>query len=237
MSPSVSPDMSRDIAGAGVRYLPAKLEAVGVPPEDIGSSHPMRKITESVADDPSNWTPEVARQVGGFFDEMAAGWAASGNRARGQVVLEDLLKRSELPSGLVVELGAGTGSGTVLLQQHFEHVLAGDLSSEMLRRLPQELGSRLQLDSSALPFATGSVPAVACVNMMLFADEVVRVLTADGVLIWVNSIGERTPIYLSADRIAQALAVQVADSELGGSFEVTASTAHWGTWAVARRQR
>ncbi|MCX6525253.1 MAG: class I SAM-dependent methyltransferase [Actinobacteria bacterium] len=229
--------MSRGRTGAEVHYLPALLEAVGEPPEDIGSSHPMRKVTEDVADDPRSWTPAIAKQVAGFFDEMAAGWAASGNRARGQVVLEDLLTRSELPSGLLVELGAGTGSGTVLLQQHFEHVLAGDLSAEMLKRLPEELASRLQLDSSALPFATGSVTAVACVNMMLFADEVVRVLTSDGVLIWVNSIGERTPIYLSADRIAQALAVQVADSELGGSFEVTASTAHWGTWAVARRQR
>ena len=224
------------MTGAGVQYLPALLEVVGEPPEDIGSSHPMRKITEDVADDPRSWTPAIAKQVAGFFDEMAAGWAASGNRARGQVVLEDLLTRSELPSGLVVELGAGTGSDTVLLQQHFEHVLAGDLSAEMLKRLPEELASRLQLDSSALPFATGSVTAVACVNMMLFADEVVRVLTSDGVLIWVNSIGERTPIYLSADRIARALAAQVADSELGGSFEVTASTAHWGTWAVARRQ-
>ncbi|CAB4981946.1 MAG: methyltransferase domain-containing protein [Actinobacteria bacterium] len=233
----MGPGMGPGMTGSGVQYLPAKLEAVGEPPEDIGSSHPMRKVTEDVADDPRSWTPAVAKQVAGFFDEMAAGWAASGNRARGQVVLEDLLTRSEVPSGLVVELGAGTGSGTVLLQQHFEHVLAGDLSSEMLKRLPPELASRLQLDSSALPFATGSVTAVACVNMMLFADEVVRVLTADGVLIWVNSIGERTPIYLSADRIAQALAVQVADSELGGSFEVTASTAHWGTWAVARRQR
>lgn len=229
--------MSRGRTGAEVHYLPALLEAVGEPPEDIGSSHPMRKITEDVADDPRSWTPAIAKQVAGFFDEMAAGWAASGNRARGQVVLEDLLTRSELPSGLLVELGAGTGSGTVLLQQHFEHVLAGDLSAEMLKRLPEELASRLQLDSSALPFATGSVTAVACVNMMLFADEVVRVLTSDGVLIWVNSIGERTPIYLSADRIAQALAAQVADSELGGSFEVTASTAHWGTWVVARRQR
>ena len=232
----MSPGMSRGMTGAEVHYLPALLEAVGEPPEDIGSSHPMRKITEDVADDPRSWTPAIAKQVAGFFDEMAAGWAASGNRARGQVVLEDLLTRSELPSGLVVELGAGTGSGTVLLQQHFEHVLAGDLSAEMLKRLPEELASRLQLDSSALPFATGSVTAVACVNMMLFADEVVRVLTSDGVLIWVNSIGERTPIYLSADRIARALAAQVADSELGGSFEVTASTAHWGTWAVARRQ-
>jgi len=218
-----------------VTYLDAVLVPQGEPPEDIGSTHPMRQITEAVAADPLSWTPQVAQQVAGFFDEMASGWAASGNRARGQVVLHDLLSRSELTVGVVVELGAGTGSGTALLQQQFEHVIAGDLSSEMLKRLPPDLASRVQLDSSALPFATGSVQTLACVNMMLFADEVVRVLEADGVLIWVNSIGDRTPIYLSADRIAQALSAQVRQHESGGRFEVTASTAEWGTWVVARR--
>ena len=208
-----------------VTHLPALLTPVGEPPEDIGSAHPMRQITEAVADDPLAWTPQVAQQVAGFFDEMAEGWAASQSRGRGQEVLQDLLSRSELPTGVVVELGAGTGSGTALLQQHFEQVIAGDLSAEMLKRLPKELGQRVQLDSSALPFATGAVSVLACVNMMLFADEVVRVLAVDGVLIWVNSIGDRTPIHLSAERIAHALPAQ---------FEVTASTANWGTWVLAR---
>jgi len=130
-----------------VQYLPAVLHPVGEPPEDVGSSHPMRKITEAVADDPLSWTPLAAEQVAGFFDEMARSWAVSGNRARGQEVLQDLLSRS--------------------------------------------------------------------------------VLAADGVLIWVNSIGDRTPIHLSAERIAQALTGSA-------QFEVTASTARWGTWVVAR---
>ena len=69
----MSPGMSRGMTGSEVHYLPALLEAVGEPPEDIGSSHPMRKITEDVADDPRSWTPAVAKQVAGFFDEMAAG--------------------------------------------------------------------------------------------------------------------------------------------------------------------
>ncbi|MEX0768091.1 MAG: methyltransferase domain-containing protein [Microthrixaceae bacterium] len=223
-----------------VIYLDIELPPQGEPPEDIGSSHPMREITEAVADDPKSWTPEISQQVAGFFDEMASSWAASGNRARGQVVLQDLLSRAGLLragllGGVVVELGAGTGSGTALLNQHFEHVIAGDLSSEMIKRLPAQLANRVQLDSSALPFATGSVQTLACVNMILFADEVVRVLAADGVLIWVNSIGNRTPIHLSASRIAQVLSTQVQELDLGGGFKVTASEAEWGTWVIAER--
>ncbi|MDQ7993899.1 MAG: methyltransferase domain-containing protein, partial [Propionicimonas sp.] len=126
----------------------------------------------------------------------------------------------------VLELGAGTGSGTVALAAHFGHVVAGDHTAGMIRRLPAELASRVQLDASALPVRTGSVATLVCVNMFLFADEVRRVLGPRGALVWVNSIGERTPIHLSAERLADAL---------GEGFAVTASRAGWGTWAVAQR--
>ena len=63
--------------------------------------------------------------------------------------------------------------------------------------------------------------------MMLFPDEVRRVLRNAGSVVWVNSIGERTPIHLSAAAVAEAL---------GDGFEVSASRAGWGTWAVATRQ-
>ena len=96
----------------------------------------------------------------------------------------------------------------------------------MLRLLPAQLASRVRLDASALPFAGASVGTLVCVNMLLFAHEVRRVLAPHGALIWVSSIGERTPIHLSAEQVATAL---------GDDFEVTASRAGWGTWAVARR--
>ena len=128
-------------------------------------------------------------------------------------------------SGPVLELGAGTGAGTAVLAERVEHVVAGDLAAGMLQRLPASLASRVRLDASILPVASGSVGAVVCVNMLLFADEVRRVLTDGGLLVWVNAIGERTPIHLPADAVAAAL---------GGDVEVVASRCGWGTWAVAR---
>ena len=209
-----------------VEYLEPVVLPVGEPPADIGTGHEMRVVTEAVAADPSAWTPELAAHVDRFFEERSATWhTASG--ARSEMALVDLLDR--MPGAFaapVVELGAGTGSGTATLAARFDLVVAGDLSAGMLERLAPSLAARVRLDASALPFGAGLVGTLVCVNMLLFAKEVRRVLAPGGSVIWVNSIGERTPIHLSAEQVAVAL---------GGEFAVTASRAGWGTWAVARR--
>lgn len=208
-----------------VRELAPVVPAEGEPPEDIGTGHPMRAVTEQVAADPSAWTRELAERVGSFFDERAGDWAAQ-RSDRSDVLVDALDRGLELPLAPVVELGAGTGAGTRVLAERVEHVVAGDLAAEMLVHLPSELADRVRLDASALPFADGSVGTLVCVNMLLFADEVRRVLADGGALVWVSSIGERTPIHLSADALAAAL---------GDGFSVTASRCGWGTWAVALR--
>lgn len=204
--------------------LPAVTAPAGEPPEDIGTGHPMRAVTEQVAADPSAWTPELAARVGGFFDERAGEWAE--HRSDRSEVLVDALDRGAQLRTPVVELGAGTGSGTRVLAERVDHVVAGDLAAEMLGHLPAELADRVRLDASALPFADRSVGTLVCVNMLLFADEVQRVLADDGSLVWVNSIGERTPIHLPAELVLAAL---------GDDFTVRWSRCGWGTWAVARR--
>lgn len=216
------------MAGSRVEELPAVVPPTGEPPEDIGTGHLMRDITELVATDAASWTPELAGRVAGFFDDRAQEWAA--HRSERSDVLIDALDRgvgrgTETLTGPVVELGAGTGAGTRVLAEHADHVVAGDLAGAMLGHLPATLADRVQLDASALPFADRSIGTLVCVNMLLFADEVRRVLAPGGALVWVNSIGERTPIHLSADAVAAAL---------GDGVTVTASRCGWGTWAVAR---
>lgn len=214
------------MAVAPVRELPAVVEPMGDPPEDIGTGHPMREVTELVAADPAAWTPELAARVGGFFDEKANEWAAQ-RSDRSEVLIDALDRGAPQLVTPVVELGAGTGAGTRVLADRVEHTVAGDLAGEMLRHLPSTLADRVQLDASALPFADRGVGTLVCVNMLLFADEVRRVLAPGGALVWVSSIGERTPIHLGAEAVAAAL---------GEEFELTASRCGWGTWAVARRR-
>lgn len=208
-----------------VRHLEAVHPPVGEPPEDIGTGHTMREVTERVAADPAAWNPQLAALVGEFFDELAPQW--SSNRTDRSEVLLDALERGGPLAGPVLELGVGTGSGTRLLVEHFGHVVAGELAAAMLAHLDAPGATPVQLDSSALPVRSASVGTGVCVNMFLFAHEVRRVLRPGGSLIWVNSMGERTPIHLSAEAVLAAM---------GDGFEAVASRSGWGTWAVLHRR-
>jgi SAM-dependent methyltransferase len=208
-----------------VQHLPVVVPPEGDRPQDIGTGHPMRDVTERVAADPAAWTPELAEFVRGIFDEIAPGWETEIATESDAATADALARGGPLPDP-ILELGAGTGAGTRKLHAAGHAVVAGDLSAEMLARLDPAIAERVRLDASRLPFPDGSFGTVVCVNMLLFRDEVERVLGPDGTLVWVNSIGECTPIHLSAERLAEVL---------GDRWSVTASRAGWGTWAVARR--
>jgi ubiquinone/menaquinone biosynthesis C-methylase UbiE len=124
-----------------------------------------------------------------------------------------------------VEVGSGTGNATADLQQAFHHVVSLDLSREMLR-LASSRGHLIQSDASALPLRTGSAAVVVLINMFLFPAETSRVLADDGVLLWVSTNGEETPIYLPPADVLGALP---------GTWGGTTSRAGWGTWLTARR--
>jgi hypothetical protein len=88
-------------------------------------------------------------------------------------------------------------------------------------------GLRAQADASVLPVRSGSVSVVALVNMFLFPAEVARVLTDKGVVLWVSTNGDATPIYLSPAEVLEALP---------GEWHGTSAQAGWGTWLTARRE-
>jgi hypothetical protein len=208
-----------------VDHLPVLVPPTGEPPEDIGTGHPMRDVTERVARDPATWDAALAATVAAYFDDLAPVWPLE-RTDRSELLLDALVRGGPL-GGPVVELGAGTGAGTRALCERFDVVVAGELSGGMLGRLDAPGSLPVQLDAANLPFRDRSVGTVVCMNMFLFADEVRRVLRDDGALVWVNSIGERTPIHLPAEAVAEAL---------GPQFEYCASRVGWGTWAVARRR-
>lgn len=211
--------------GGGLRRLRPVVPAVGSPPEDIGTGHPMRAVTERIVAEPSWWGPAAAAEVAAAFDALAESWDTRSSAAVASVGLLDALDRGGPRDGPVVELGAGTGSGTEVLVQRFGHVVAVDLAAEMLARLRVEGASPVRADASVLPLRSGSVGTLVCVNVFLFAAEVLRVLRPDGALVWVNTLGERTPIHLTDEDVAAAL---------GPGVDVVSSRAGWSTWAVAR---
>lgn len=209
-----------------IRYLPALIPPPEVPPDLDGSDHPVREVTRSVASDEASWTPATAAEITERFDELAPDWE---NRLRPEefVGLPDACERGLLrPAALCLEVGSGTGFGTVHLAAHFRAVIAMDISAGMLALAPPDLAPRVRADGAVLPLADDSVDVVALINMLLFPSEVDRVLRPGGAVLWFNTLGVRTPIHLPAEDVAAALP---------GRWSGVASEALWATWSVLRR--
>jgi SAM-dependent methyltransferase len=109
----------------------------------------------------------------------------------------------------ILELGTGTGAGALMLARRFAgaQVWGADISEAMVRearkKVPAELGSRLQLDvadAAALPYETGRFDLVCQLNLPLYAHEIVRVLAKGGQVVIASSRGPRTPYY-TPDRV------------------------------------
>ncbi|MET8405210.1 hypothetical protein [Streptomyces sp900116325] len=62
--------------------------------------------------------------------------------------------------------------------------------------------------------------------MLLFPTETARVLAPDGVLLWINQLGQDGPLYLPAEDVAAALP---------GQWTAVEAEAGWGSWACMRR--
>jgi methyltransferase family protein len=195
-----------------------------------GPDHPMRIATRRAAGlDSGGWTSELRKEVGKFFDAMSGEWHTRTSPQRTAVVMDAFergLGRRDSRIGVAVELGSGIGTYSGLLAQRFATVLAIDLSLAMLRLAPSGIAHRIQADGAKLPLRDSCAAAVVLINCFLFPAEVDRILSRDGAVVWVNSSGEQTPIFLDADDLLSALP---------GKWTGTSSQAGEGTWCVLRR--
>jgi len=185
----------------------------------------MRELTREIAMDRDAWTTERAAQITSLFDASASGWRDRDVPERHDALEDALARGGPFPRGWCVEVGSGTGNTTADLQQAFHDLVSLDLSREMLR-LAAFRGPQIQSDASALPFRARSVTVIALINMFLFPTEVSRVLADDGIVLWVSTNGEQTPIYLPPADVLHALP---------GTWDGITSKAGWGTWLTARR--
>ena len=170
-----------------------------------GPDHPMRRLTRAVALG-ERWTDDDAQRVTTIFDGLAAEWTADHVDDVKAAPVRDALDRGEVPvDGRWLEVGSGTGAGAMVLAGHVSSLVVTDLSAEMLRHAPAELAPRVQSDSSTLPFPPSSFDAVLLINMLLFPDEVDRVLRPRGSVVWANTLGDQTPIHLPPDDVLHSL--------------------------------
>ena len=195
-----------------------------------GPDHPMRVATRRAAGlSDEGWTDDLRHDVAKYFDDMAGEWHTRTSPERTAIVGDALsrgLREVGIPAGMAVEVGSGIGTYSPHIARYFVPVIAVELSMEMLLRAPARPAYRVLADGSQLPLRDGSAAAVVLINCFLFPEEVVRVLMRDGVLVWVNSSGESTPIHLSTDDLV---------ARLPGTWNGVTSRAGEGLWSVLRR--
>jgi SAM-dependent methyltransferase len=171
------------------------------------------------------------------FDWLAPVWEAR----RGPEALLPLataLERLDTPPRRALDIGTGTGKAARLVARLFPEteVVGLDLSPGMIeearRLLPEELAGRVGFevaDASSLPFADGSFDLVVLLNMIPFFDELARVTSPGGTVVFAFFSGAATPIYTPVETIRTRLA------ERGfGKFEEIA--AGEGTAFLARME-
>lgn len=203
------------------RVVPAELGR----PVLADEHHPIRHVTRWVAfGGPDAWTAERRANVAALFDGLAHEWDTKPGQ-RLEAVADAFDRGGPFPPGPCLEIGSGTGLATALVAERVPPVVAFDLSAGMLSLATAPV-PHVRADASALPVATGTAAVVVLVNMFLFPAEVARVLGPDGVLVWVNTLGDATPIHLPPDDVATALP---------GRWRGLCADAGWGTWATLRR--
>jgi SAM-dependent methyltransferase len=207
-----------------IRELSDHPDATG-PEPFAGPDHPMRLLTRATAfGEP--WTAERAARVEAIFDGLAPSWSEEHVDRTKAAPVEDALERGDVPTaGDWLEVGSGTGAGARVLAGRVGSLTCTDLSLEMLRHAP-DLAPRVRADASVLPFADRRFDAVVLINMLLFPDEVARVLRPEGVVVWINTLGDQTPIHLPPDDVLAALP---------GDWSGTTARAGTGFWVSARR--
>lgn len=195
------------------------------PESFAGPDHPMRVLTRAKAfGEP--WSPEDADRVQEVFDGLASGWSDDHVDPLKAAPVEDALARGALPmSGRWLEVGSGTGAGARVLTGRVGSLVCTDLAAQMLANAP-DIAPRVRSDASMLPFPDASFDAVVLINMLLFPAEVDRILRDGGSVLWVNTMGDQTPIHLPPADVLRALP---------GDWTGRAARAGTGLWLAARR--
>jgi SAM-dependent methyltransferase len=196
------------------------------PPEPFaGPDHPMRLLTRAKAfGEP--WSAADSARVQEIFDGLAAAWSERHVDATKAAPVRDALERGNAPvDGNWLEVGSGTGAGARVLTESVGSLVCTDLAAEMLANAP-DLAPKARADASQLPFPDDSFDAVLLINMLLFPAEIDRVLRPSGTVLWVNTLGDQTPIHLPAADVLEVLP---------GDWSGTTAMAGTGFWLTARR--
>jgi SAM-dependent methyltransferase len=171
-----------------------------------------RFATDAVVRQPRLWAV-FRRPIRRTFDKLAPSWDAMRSEGN-QGSLEAALDAVPHPPRRVLDVGTGTGTAAraIAIRWPEAQVVGVDVAEGMIaearRLLPEGLRDRVRFehaDASALPFSAGSFDLVTLANMIPFFDEIDRVLAPGGVVAFIWSVGDETPIYGPPERLRAEL--------------------------------
>jgi trans-aconitate methyltransferase len=166
------------------------------------------------------------------FDRLAPSWEGRVSD-EGLRAIEAAVAAVPAAPERILDLGTGTGRVARLLAERWPQaeILGADASTGMIEEA-RRLGGPVRYevaDASALPHADGAFDLVTLNNMIPFFDELARVVAPGGHVAVAFSMGDRTPIYVPADRVRAELArrgfVHVADFAEGAGTALLARRA------------
>jgi len=170
------------------------------------------------------------------FDRLAPSWDAM-RRPDAFAALERGLDAVEEPPKRVLDLGTGTGSAAFVVARRFPEaqVVGVDLAEAMLAQArgntPPELAGRVRFeaaDAARLPFEDEAFDLVVLSNMIPFFDELARLVSPGGHVLFAFSGGPDTPIWVPPERLRSELSAR-------GFAEFADFEAAGGTALLARR--
>jgi SAM-dependent methyltransferase len=199
-----------------------------------------RGLNALIARAPVLW-PLVRAPMRRFFETHAVGWdeRTGAGSPEHLAPLAAATPHIRTPPERALDIGCGTGEGTLFLAREFPHssVRGIDISPEMVRIAQSKIGLDPQgrvafkvADANSLPWPDESFDLVAQLNMPPFFAEIARVLRPGGYAIVAASWGERTPFYTPAPVLKRGFAKRSLETVKVGS-------ASGGTYFVARRTR
>ena len=171
-----------------------------------------RLVTNTVVARPSLWRlfrGPLRRQ----FERIAPRWDEIRSPDH-LAAFERALERVEPPPRRALDLGTGTGDGAFAVARRFPEaeVVGVDIAESMIaaarRKTSAELADRVRFelgDAAALPFEDGAFQLVSLANMIPFFDELARVVTPGGFVVFSFSGGSETPIYVDSPRLRAEL--------------------------------
>ena len=116
-----------------------------------------------------------------------------------------------------LDLGTGTGRAAFLLARRYPEAevvgvdLAEDMLAEATKLTPPELAGRVRFeraDAERLSYPDGSFDLVSLANMIPFFEELARVTSPGGAVVFSFSAGSETPIYVPPEVLRARLSEQ-----------------------------